>query len=220
MRALVVEDDELLGDGIRAGLNQFGFTVDWLQDGDAAARALDGERFDVAVIDIGLPGRSGIAVLRGCRHNGNGVPILMLTARDAVGDKVLCLDAGADDYLVKPFDIDELAARLRALVRRGDGRSTAEIEHGALVLDPAAHTVTVAGNAVNVSRREFSILHALLNAAGNVLSREYLEQTLYGWDEEIESNAVQVHIHHLRRKLGNDLIETVRGVGYVIRKSP
>lgn len=217
MRTLVVEDDELLGDGICAGLGQLGFTVDWVRDGETATRVLEADDFDVAVVDIGLPQRSGISVLRICRESGNAVPILMLTARDLVGDKVLCLDSGADDYLVKPFDIDELAARLRAIVRRREGRSTSEIVHGHLVVDPAARTVTVRGRPVSVSRREFAILHALLAAAGKVVSREQLERTLYGWDEEIESNAVQVHVHHLRKKLGSALIETVRGVGYVIR---
>jgi len=215
---LIVEDDALLGDGLRAGLQQRGFTVDWISDGQGALHALLSEEFDLAVIDIGLPNRSGISVLTECRTAGRDLPILMLTARDAVDDKVNCLDGGADDYLVKPVDIDEVAARLRAISRRRAGRHTSLLRHRNVELDPAAHAVTLDGNAVSLSRREFAIIYALLDAAGKVLSRDYLEQVLYGWDEEIESNAVQVHIHNLRRKLGEELIETIRGVGYVIRK--
>ena len=218
MRVLIVEDDALLGDGLREGLQQHGFTADWIEDGDGALHALLCERFDLAIIDIGLPRRSGISVLNAVRNAGRETPILMLTARDAVDDKINCLDAGADDYLVKPVDIDELAARLRALARRHAGQRNATLRHADLELDPAAHRVTVDGMSVELSRREFSILHALLHAVGTVLSRDHLEQSLYGWNEEIESNAVQVHVHNLRRKLGDNLFETVRGVGYVIRK--
>jgi len=218
VRVLIVEDDALLGDGLREGLQQHGFTADWIEDGDGALHALLCERFDLAIIDIGLPRRSGISVLNAVRNAGRETPILMLTARDAVDDKINCLDAGADDYLVKPVDIDELAARLRALARRHAGQRNATLRHADLELDPAAHRVTVDGMSVELSRREFSILHALLHAVGTVLSRDHLEQSLYGWNEEIESNAVQVHVHNLRRKLGDNLIETVRGVGYVIRK--
>jgi len=218
VRVLIVEDDALLGDGLREGLQQHGFTADWIEDRDGALHALLCEQFDLAVIDIGLPRRSGISVLNAARNAGREMPILMLTARDAVDDKVNCLDAGADDYLVKPVDIDELAARLRALARRHAGQRNATLRHANLELDPAAHRVTVDEMPVELSRREFAIVHALLHAAGTVLSRDHLEQSLYGWNEEIESNAVQVHIHNLRRKLGDDVIETVRGIGYVIRK--
>lgn len=218
MRILLVEDDSPLGDGIRAGLRQSGYTVDWCRDGRAAQLALDAEPYALMVLDLGLPQLSGLDLLKWLRRKGGGLPVLILTARDTVADRVKGLDSGADDYLVKPFDLEELAARIRALLRRHGGRAVPVICHGNLALDPAAHAVTLDGRPADLSPREFAILQALLENAGHVLSRERLEQSLYGWDEEVESNAVEVHIHHLRRKLDAGLIRTVRGVGYVIEK--
>lgn len=218
MRILLVEDDNSLGDGIRVGLRQSGYTVDWCRDGRAAQLALDAEPYALVVLDLGLPQLSGLDLLKWLRRKGGDVPVLILTARDTVADRVKGLDSGADDYLVKPFDLEELAARIRALLRRNGGRAVPVINHGNLTLDPAAHTVTLDGRSADLSPREFAILQALLENAGHVLSRERLEQSLYGWDEEVESNAVEVHIHHLRRKLDAGLIRTVRGVGYVIEK--
>ena len=218
MRILLVEDDPLLGDGLAVGLRQSGFAVDWLKDGASADRALKSEPFDLLVLDLGLPQLSGMEVLRRLRARGQALPVLILTARDATGNKVEGLDAGADDYLVKPVDLDELAARVRALARRAAGRAAPEIRHGDIVLDPAAHRVTRAGEAVELSTREFALLVALLENAGRVMTRAQLETTLYGWGEEPDSNALEVHIHHLRRKLGPDLIRTLRGVGYLVER--
>ncbi|MBS1137262.1 MAG: two component transcriptional regulator, winged helix family [Proteobacteria bacterium] len=216
MRILVVEDDSLLGDGIQAGLRQAGYSADWVRDGAAADTALAVEEYAAVVLDLGLPRVSGLELLRKLRAAGNAVPVLILTARDAVPDRVAGLDAGADDYMVKPFDLDELAARLRALVRRSHGQTAAVLNVGDLELDPAAHTARFKGQPVELSAREFAVLQALALNAGRVLSRERLEQSLYGWGEEVESNAIEVHIHHLRRKLAPDLIRTVRGVGYTM----
>lgn len=218
MRLLLVEDDALLGDGLRAGLEQDGYSVDWLRDGTSAEAALGSGSYDLAVLDINLPGRSGLQLLKGLRHSGSTLPVLLLTARDTVADRVAGLDSGADDYLIKPFDLDELLARLRALLRRQGGRATPELRHGELVLDPAAHTVTLAGAPIEISPREFAVLQLLLENRGKVLSRSRLEEGLYSWQSEVESNAVEVYIHHLRKKLGQSLIRTVRGVGYVIDK--
>ncbi|BCB25159.1 DNA-binding response regulator [Sulfurimicrobium lacus] len=218
MRLLLVEDDPLLGDGIRVGLTQVGFAVDWVKDGLAAKLALEAGDYALLVLDLGLPRLSGTDLLKWLRGTGNSTPVLILTARDTVGDRVRGLDAGADDYLVKPFDLDELAARIRALLRRAGGRSTPLIVHGALQVDPASRTAALAGVAVELSPREFAVLLDLLENAGRALSREQLEQSLYGWGEEVESNAVEVHVHHLRKKLGAELIRTLRGVGYMIDK--
>ncbi len=218
MRILLVEDDPLLGDGLAAGLRQHGFAVDWLKDGEAALAALDGEQFEVMVLDLGLPKRSGMEVLRRIRADGLALPVLILTARDATADKIAGLDGGADDYLVKPVDLDELAARVRALLRRASGRAEPALRHGALMLDPAAHRVEMDGREVELSAREFAVLHALLANAGRVMTRSQLEQSIYGWNEEPDSNALEVHIHHLRRKFGAELIKTLRGVGYTIAK--
>jgi two-component system OmpR family response regulator/two-component system response regulator QseB len=218
MRILLVEDDPQLGDGLTIGLRQAGFAVDWVQDGNAADHALQSEIFDLVVLDLGLPKLSGMEVLSRARGRGQTMPILILTARDATGDKVSGLDAGADDYLVKPIDLDELTARLRALTRRSAGRADPLLTHGSIVVDPAAHSVTLAGQAVELSSREFSLLQMLLESAGRVLTRSQLEQSLYGWRDEPDSNALEVHIHHLRKKLGSDLIRTLRGVGYTIAK--
>jgi DNA-binding response OmpR family regulator len=218
MRLLLVEDDPLLGDGVRTGLDQAGFAVDWVRDGAAADAALRGGGFAAVVLDLGLPKLSGLELLQALRGRGDATPVLILTARDAVPDRIRGLEAGADDYLVKPFDLGELTARLRALIRRSAGRGTREIRHGELSLDPDALRVTRGGAAVELSPREFAVLHELLQNAGRVLSRQQLEQTLYGWDGEVESNAVEVHIHHLRRKLGSGLIRNIRGVGYIVPK--
>ena len=220
MRILLVEDDRLLGDGVKAGLTGAGFAVDWVRDGEAALAALAAESFTAIVLDLGLPRRDGLSVLSALRGAGNPVPVLVLTARDQVVDKVRCLDLGADDYVVKPFDLDELAARLRALVRRSQGRADASLRHGDLVLDPAARSATLKGVPVALTGREFDLLRMLLDAAGRVLTRRMLDEQLYAWGEAVGSNALEVHIHHLRRKLGSELIRTVRGVGYMVDEAP
>ena len=216
MRALLVEDDALLGDGLRAGLRQAGFEVDWVRDGADAAHAAEMESFAAIVLDLGLPKMDGLAVLRRLRARGSKTPILILTARDAVRDRVMGLDAGADDYVVKPVDLAELAARLRALVRRARGEAAPALRRGDLELDPAAHRVVFRGRTVELSAREFALLHEFMLNAGRVLSREQLEERLYSWGREVESNAVEVHVHHLRRKLSPRLIRTIRGVGYLM----
>lgn len=217
MRILVVEDDALLGDAIQAGLRQSGYAVDWLRDGIAADQALSTEPYAALVLDWGLPRLSGIEVLRRLRDRKADIPVILLTARDTVNDRIEGLDSGADDYLVKPFDMGELAARLRALVRRASGSATPSLRAGEAKLDPAGHEVTYQGNPVDLSAKEFAVLHALMLNQGKVLSRAQLEEKLYAWGEEVESNAVEVYIHHLRRKLSPTLIETIRGVGYLIR---
>jgi two-component system OmpR family response regulator/two-component system response regulator QseB len=216
MRILLVEDDALLGDGLRAGLRQQGFLVDWVRDGDAAERELKAQSYAAAVLDLGLPRKAGLDVLASVRGAGVTLPVLVLTARDAVSDRVRGLDAGADDYVVKPVDIHELAARLRALVRRAHGQPLERLAAQDVQLDPAARTVYKGQVPVALSTREFDLLHALLLNTGRVLSREQLEQRLYSWGREVDSNAIEVHIHHLRRKLGPGLIQTVRGVGYLL----
>ncbi|MEK6749158.1 MAG: response regulator [Pseudomonadota bacterium] len=218
MRLLVVEDDTLLGDGIKAGLTQEGYAVDWVEDGEAAELALKTNQYELIVLDLGLPKKSGSEVLKNMRLQGNDMPVLILTARDTVVDRVKGLDNGADDYLTKPFDLVELAARIRALLRRRGGRSTPVIRHNRLEVDPAAHQVSVDGLVVDISPREFTILQLLLENRGKVLSRSRLEEGLYAWNDEVESNTVEVHIHHLRKKLGAELIRTIRGVGYIIDK--
>jgi DNA-binding response OmpR family regulator len=216
MRILLAEDDPLLGDGLQAGLRQLGFQVDWVRDGEAAERELRAESYAAAVLDLGLPRLDGMEVLARIRQAGLTVPVLVLTARDAVASRIRGLDGGADDYVVKPIDLHELAARLRALVRRAHGQPQERLAVQGLVLDPAGRSVTEDGVAVALSGREFDLLHALVLNAGRVLSREQLEQHLYSWGREVDSNAVEVHVHHLRRKLGRTLIQTVRGVGYLL----
>lgn len=218
MRILLAEDDPLLGDGLRAGLRQHGFQVDWVRDGAAAERELRAEPYAAAVLDLGLPLMDGLAVLASVRRAGVSLPVLVLTARDTVPDRVRGLDGGADDYVVKPVDLDELAARLRALVRRSHGQPQEQLAAQGVVLDPAARTVAQAGAAVALSAREFDLLHVLMLNAGRVLSRDQIEQHLYSWGQEVDSNAVEVHVHNLRRKLGPALIHTVRGVGYTLRR--
>jgi two-component system OmpR family response regulator/two-component system response regulator QseB len=218
MRILLVEDDPLLGDGLRAGLRQSGFHVDWVRTGDAAERELRAEPYAAAVLDLGLPMKDGMDVLAAVRRAGVTLPVLVLTARDAVADRIRGLDAGADDYVVKPVDLDELAARLRALVRRAHGQPRERLSAQGVELDPASRTVRRDGQALLLPAREFDLLHVLMLHAGRVLSREQLEQQLYSWGREVESNAIEVHVHHLRRKLGAGLIQTVRGVGYMIAR--
>ncbi len=219
MRILLVEDDPLLGDGLSIGLRQAGHAVDWLRDGEAADLALKTEEFDLLVLDLGLPRLTGMEVLRRLRRRGQSLPVLILTARDATDDKVRGLDAGADDYLVKPIDIDELAARARALARRSAGHALPLLSLGDLEIDPAARMARLAGVQVMLSGREFSLLLALAENAGRAMTRAQLEGALYGWQDEPESNAIEVHIHHLRRKLGAERIRTLRGIGYLMPKS-
>lgn len=218
MRILLVEDDPLLGDGLQAGLKQAAFAVDWVRDGAAARLALEAEPFAAVVLDLGLPRLSGLDLLRHLRSSGNVVPVLVLTARDAVEDRIAGLDAGADDYLVKPCDLGELAARLRALLRRAVGQASPEIRVGTLCLNPQTHAVAFRGQAVELSAREFALLHELAREPGRVLSREQISTRLYAWGEEIESNAIEVHIHRLRRKLAPEVIVTLRGIGYMLPK--
>ncbi len=217
MRILVVEDDPILGNGLRAGLSLGGATVDRVGDCADAAAALASSDFSAIVLDVMLPDGSGIDLLRDLRAAGDRTPVLLLTARDGVGDKVTGLDAGADDYLAKPFDLDELAARLRAITRRDTGRAEPELRHGPIRVNPADLTASVDGRPVSLSRREFAILSALMERPGQVRSRGDLEERLYGWQEDVESNAVEVHIHHLRAKIGREAIETLRGLGYRMR---
>jgi len=216
VRTLVVEDDPLLGDAIQAGLRQRGFAVDWVRDGVAADLALTSEPYAAVVLDLGLPRRSGLEVLKGLRARRDPVPVLILTARDTVQDRITGLDTGADDYLVKPFDLGELAARLRALVRRSKGAPTPLLTVGPLTLDPSTRTVTYHDEPKQLSSREFDLLQELMLNAGRVLTREQLESRLYAWGEEIESNAIDVHIHHLRRKLSPGVVQTLRGVGLLM----
>jgi len=218
VRILVVEDDSLLGDALRVGLSREGFAVDWVQDGAKAWAALASQPFAAVVLDLGIPGISGLELLRRLRARKNAVPVLILTARDAIPDRIAGLDSGADDYLAKPVDLGELAARLRALSRRSGGRAEPVLRVGALALDPAAHEVAFRGRAVELSAREFALLHELARSAGRVLSRDQLAERLYGFHEELDSNAIEVHVHHLRRKLAPEAIVTVRGVGYLLPK--
>ncbi|RAM66975.1 response regulator transcription factor [Herbaspirillum rubrisubalbicans] len=221
MHILLVEDDPLLGDGVRAGLRQLGFRVDWVRDGQAAESELRTQSYAVAVLDLGLPLKDGMDVLTAVRRAGLSVPVLVMTARDAVPERIKALDMGADDYVIKPLDLHELAARLRALVRRAHGQSQECLAAQDITLDPAAHSVLKKGENVLLSIREFDLLYAFMLNANQVLSREQLEQHLYSWGQEVESNAIEVHIHNLRRKLGSSLIHTVRGVGYILlRESP
>lgn len=218
MRILLAEDDSLLGDGLRAGLRQLGFLVDWVRDGEAAERELRAQAYEAAVLDLGLPRKDGLDVLADIRRAGILTPVLVLTARDAVPDRIRGLDVGADDYVVKPVDLHELAARLRALVRRAHGQPQECLSAQDVVLDPASRSVRQAGEPVMLSTREFDLLQAFMLGADRVLSREQLEQQLYSWGQEVESNAIEVHIHNLRRKLGPALIHTVRGVGYMLQR--
>ncbi|HFL2749958.1 TPA: response regulator [Pseudomonas aeruginosa] len=216
MRLLIAEDDPALGEGICSGLRQEGYTTDWLQDGVSALHALQHESFDLVVLDLGLPRLDGLEVLRRLRAGGNAVPVLILTARDATDDRIAGLDAGSDDYLIKPFDLNELKARLRALLRRSAGRAKVVIEHAGVTLDPATQQVSYRGRPVVLTPKEYMLLHELLSQPGKVFTRERLTQLLYGWDEEPESNTLEVNVYQLRKKLFNELIRTVRGIGYLV----
>ncbi len=218
MRILLVEDDEPLGDGLQTGLAEYQHTVDWVRDGLLAKQALATEKFDVVILDLGLPKLSGLDVLKTLRKENNDTPVLILTARDEIDDRVLGLDAGADDYLTKPCDLDELEARVRALHRRRSGITSNVISRGELSMDCIAHQVVFKGKTVSLPRREFSILQRLLENQDRVISRDNLMQALYGWEEEVDSNTVEVHIHNLRKKFGNNLVRTVRGIGYMTEK--
>jgi len=216
MRLLLVEDDLMIGESLQRALRLEGYAVDWVRAAPAADGTLASERFDLVLLDLGLPGGDGLDVLRAVRARHDATPVIVLTARDGRGDRVAGLDAGADDYLVKPFELDELNARIRAVLRRHAGRAEPLLAHGDVTLDPAARRVTRGGAAVPLSAREFAVLEALMLRPGAVLSRAQLEDRLYGWGEEIESNAVSVYVHQLRRKLGADFIGNVRGVGYFV----
>ena len=216
MRLLLVEDDEILGDGLVAGLTMEGYAVDWLTNGRMADEALKVNSYDLIVLDWNLPDMNGISLLKALRSRKNETPVMVLTARDTIPDRVMGLDSGADDFVIKPFELDEVCARLRALARRNEGRSAPTIEHRGIVLDPAAHQVTWQGEKVDLSQKEFEILSFLMSNIGKVVSRARLEEALYSWNSDIESNTVEVHIHHLRKKLDAGLIRTVRGVGYVV----
>jgi two-component system response regulator QseB len=218
MRVLLVEDDAMVGESVRKGLRQEGFAVDWVEDGRAAELALDTGVYDLMLLDLGLPKKGGMEVLTGLRQKKSALPVMLITARDAVADRVKGLDAGADDYLVKPFDLDELAARLRALARRRAGNAQSLLTHGPLSLNPATHEAALDGKPLALSAREFALLQALIERPGAVLSRAQLEEKLYGWSEEVGSNTVEVYIHGLRKKLGSEFIKTVRGVGYTVPK--
>ena len=229
MRLLLVEDDRMIGDSLRGALRLEGHVVDWVRDAASAQATLSSERFDLVLLDLGLPATAapgaetrldgGLAVLRALRARRDATPVIVLTARDGPGDKVAGLDAGADDYLVKPFDLDELGARIRAVLRRQSGRAESTLVVGGVSLDPATRQVTLNGAPVLLSAREFAVLEALMQRPGALLSRAQLEDRLYGWGEEIESNAVSVYIHQLRRKLGAHFIQNVRGVGYSVGAS-
>jgi two-component system response regulator QseB len=218
MRVLLVEDDRMIAEAVRTALDLDGHTVDLIRDGDSAALALESAQFDIVLLDLGLPKRDGLAVLRAARARGDTTPVIIITARDDVHSRVAGLDAGADDYLVKPFDLDELAARMRSVSRRRVGRGDPVIEHAGIRLNPVTHEVSRDGTPLSLSAREYAVLEALLQRPGAILSRTQLEDRLYGWGGEIESNAVEVYIHALRRKLGGEAIRTMRGVGYYVPK--
>jgi two-component system response regulator QseB len=218
VRILLAEDDPMIGASVRRGLTQDGFTVDWVEDGRAAEAALADRIHDALVLDLGLPRKSGLDVLSAMRRRGDARPVLILTARDAVADRVAGLDAGADDYVVKPFDLGELSARLRALLRRGAGRAEPVVTYGSIAFNASTREVRVNGEPVQLSARELALLEALLARPGAILSRAQLEDKLYGWSDPVESNAVEVHIHALRRKLGADLIRNIRGVGWMLAR--
>jgi two-component system OmpR family response regulator len=220
MRILLAEDDPMLGDGLRVGLGQLGFQVDWVRDGVAAERELTSSDYAAAVLDLGLPLKDGIDVLQSLRARKITTPVLVLTARDAVPDRIRGLDLGADDYVIKPVDLNELGARLRSLVRRAHGQMQDALRCGGVLMNPTARQVSFNGQDVVLSTREFDLLHVLMLNAGRVLSREQLEQKLYSWGYEVDSNAIEVHIHHLRRKLHADIIQTVRGIGYTVLRTP
>jgi two-component system, OmpR family, response regulator QseB len=216
MRLLLVEDDEILGDGLVAGLKMEGYAVDWLTNGKLADEALRINSYELIVLDLNLPDMDGMDILRALRARKDETPVMVLTAKDTVPDRVLGLDSGADDFVIKPFDLDEVCARLRALARRNEGRSVPYIEHRGVILDPASHQITYHGEKVELSQKEFEILSFLMSNIGRVVSKARLEESLYSWNSDIESNTVEVHIHYLRKKLDSSLIRTVRSAGYII----
>jgi len=216
MRVLLVEDDLLLGEGLSTGLKQDGYAVDWMQDGESAEVALNIEHFDILILDLGLPKQDGLQLLQKLRSKGSPIPVLILTARDSLDDRIKGLDVGADDYMIKPFDLEELNARMRALLRRSAGRAAPKLIHGNLTLDPAAHEVRYKGTVIDLPPKEFAVLQTLLENVGRVISKTKLQETLYSWEQDVASNALEVHIHHLRKKLDSDFIRTIRGVGYII----
>ncbi|MEG1209602.1 MAG: quorum sensing response regulator transcription factor QseB [Leclercia sp.] len=216
MRILLVEDDKLIGDGIKAGLTKMGFSVDWFTDGETGKAALFSAPYDAVVLDLTLPGKDGLAILREWRESRRSEPVLILTARDALDQRVEGLRLGADDYLCKPFALIEVAARLEALVRRRHGHACSELRHGPVTLDPTHHVATLNGDTLVLKPKEFALLELLMRNAGRVLPRKLIEEKLYNWDDEVSSNAVEVHVHHLRRKLGADFIRTVHGIGYTL----
>jgi len=218
MRLLLIEDDELLGDAVKAGLTQFGYVVDWLKDGESARAALRAESFELVILDLSLPKLSGLSLLKSIRHAGDKTPVIILTARESVENRIEGLDAGADDYMFKPFDLSELTARIRALIRRSQGRADTVIHYKNITLDPSAHAVLLDDVEINISRREFALLQKLLENTGHALSREQLMQSVYGWDDDLDSNVLEVHIHNLRKKLNADFIRTIRGIGYIAEK--
>jgi two-component system response regulator QseB len=218
VRLLLVEDDPMIGEAIRAGLKREGFTVDWVHDAGSAAQVLGIEPFELLLLDLGLPGSDGLQLLKRLRGRGESLPVLIITARDAVSDRVAGLDAGADDYLIKPFDLDELAARTRAMLRRRTGQKQPVYTHGGLALDPAAHEVTKDGENIALVPREFALLRVLIEQPARVFTKAELEERMYGWGEEVGSNAIEVHVHSLRRKIGTEQIVTVRGVGYRLKR--
>jgi DNA-binding response OmpR family regulator len=216
MRLLLVEDDRMIGESLQKAFSQSGHALDWVKDGETAELSLRTHLYDLVLLDLGLPKKTGIDVLKQLRQRKNTVPVLVLTARDTVSDKVIGLDAGADDYLIKPFDLEELEARIRALIRRRDGRATTRMTAGNITLDPATYEISIGKETTILAARECALMQALMERPGTVLSVSELEERLYGWNEEVESNAIEVHIYQLRKKLGKDCIRNVRGVGYRI----
>ena len=216
MRVLLIEDDRMIGESVEEGLRAEHYAVDWVRDGLSASMALSNDVYDVVLLDLGLPKKAGLEVLKDYRQQGGATPVLILTARDTTAERILGLDIGADDYLIKPFNLDELFARIRAILRRNAGRPQPTIYCRGVRLNPASHTTTLNGKPLQLSSREFALLQALMDPPGQVVSKSRLEEKLYGWMEEIESNTVEVYIHHLRKKLGVDFIKNVRGVGYIV----
>lgn len=217
MRLLLIEDDEILGDGIVAGLKEFSYITDWLRDGRLMESAIASTEYDAIILDLNLPGESGLTLLIKLRDKGKTLPVLLLTARDTPDDKVKGLDQGADDYMIKPFDLDELAARLRALIRRDHGRTSPLLKYNDLKMNLAEHSVIKGNTTIELSAREFSLLQLLMENSGKALSKRKIEDNIYAWGDEVESNSIEVHIHNIRKKIGPDVIKTIRGVGYVIK---
>jgi len=220
MRILLIEDDRLIGDGIKAGLSKLGFSIDWFTQGKEGLRALSAAPYDAVILDLSLPEIDGLDILRQWRQQGQDEPVLILTARDALEQRINGLQLGADDYLCKPFALSEVAARLQALIRRRHGQLQPTLKHGSVIMEPGSHTVTLNGEPLVLKAREIALLELFLLNAGRVLTRSQLEEKLYGWDDEVSSNAVEVHIHHLRKKLGSEFIRTIHGVGYTLGAAP